>query len=406
LQTLEGQDILAFTFADWHASWSTPQQIMARLAPANRVLFVDQPRSFLFGLKGRDPQGAGHWEGPRLQEVQPGLFVYHAPHAFLPVGRVPFPLGRQALRLNGRLMAGWVRAQMRHLGMRDPILWNFSPLHGTAVDHLPRSLTLYDICDEWENYLNDESGKKTIAWIEERMCREVDLIFVGTENMRSRRTHLNPEIQVVHHGADYEHFATALDPATQVPEDIRDLPRPIVGAVGVMDAARFDTELILHLSAAFPQGSVLLVGPARSDLDLTRLQSCGNVYLTGNRPIADLPAYLKGMDVAIIPYKMNEATANIYPLKLQEYLAAGKPVVSPPMPAVLPYREVVGIADGPEAFVRCVQTALEEDGPARREARQAVARQNSWEQRVAEKSQQVRRLLDLTRKKKQGAKRE
>lgn len=391
---LDGQDILAFTYADWNASWSTPQQILSRLAPENRVLYVDQPRSFLYGLKGPDPQGAGAWQGPRLQEVRPNLFAYHPPHLFLPVGGLPLALAKTTLTLNGRLLAFLVRRQMRRLGMVDPLLWNFSPLHGTAIPHLRKCLTIYDVCDEWANYVGNVSGRKVLAWIEEHLCRSADLVFVGTENMKTLREVLNEHIEVIHHGADYEHFATAALPDTPVPEDIACLPRPVIGSVGVLDPFRFDVDLILSIARSRPDWSLALVGPPRADMDLDRLKSCDNVYLLGNKPIEDLPKYIKGMDVTIIPYKVNEATRYIYPLKLQEYLSTGKAVVSAALPAILPYEAVVYIARDNEDFLAKLGLALEEDNEERRAERQAVARQNSWTGRAQEKSEYVMQHLE------------
>ncbi|MCC6144262.1 MAG: glycosyltransferase [Candidatus Hydrogenedentes bacterium] len=394
---LEGQDIVALTYSDWHASWSTPQQIAVRLAPANRVLYVDVPRSFLYWLKPADPQGAGQWRGPSIQEVRPNLHVYHPPHAFAPVGRLPFAAARRTLEANGRLLARQIRAALRALNMRDPILWNFSPLHGTAIPRLPAKLTIYDICDEWGSYIEDRGGREVTAWIEDRLTRSADLVFVGTENMKARREGLNPEIHVVYHAADYEHFAQASLPDTPVPDDIARLPQPVIGAIGVMDPQRFDVDMIEHIARSRPGWSIALVGPARAGLDLSRLKSCANVYLLGNRPIAELPLYLKGMAVALIPYKVNEATANIYPLKLQEYLASGRPVVSAPLPAILPYQNVVGIAETHPDIVEQIQRALDGDSPERQMARQEVARQNSWEHRVEEKSAHILRRLAVTR---------
>ncbi len=391
---LEGQDIVAFTYADWNASWSTPQQIMSRLVPHNRVLFVDQPRSFLYGLKARDPQGAGAWEGPPVQEVQENLFVFHMPNAFWPVGnRIPLPIAKRTLAWNGRRIARMVTREMVKLGMKSPIVWNLSPIHGKAVPRLDAKLVLYDICDEFANYLPAASGKAIIAWVEEELCRDAGLVFVGTENGKALRAGLNPEMHVVHHGADYDHFATAALPETQVPEDIAALPRPIIGSVGVIDPARFDVERILLIATERPEWSVVLVGPARADMDLTRLKSCSNVYLLGNRTIAELPTYIKGMDVTLIPYMVNEATRNIYPLKLQEYLATGKPVVSSAMPSVVPYGDVVYIAETDRDAVELIGRALEEDGPDRVTQRQEVAQRNSWDCRVLEKSSHVLRVL-------------
>ncbi len=389
---LTGRDILAFTYADWHASWSTPQQLMSRLAPANRVLYIDQPRSFLFGLKPVDPQGAGVWEGPALQEVRPNLHVYHMPHCFLPVGRLPLPLAKATLSLNGGVMARLVRRQLEKLGMRDVVLWNFSPLHGKAVPQVPASLRIYDICDEWVNYIDYAAGRAVVRWVEEELTRAADLVFVGTENGKALRHGMNAEMHVVPHGADYAHFSRAAEAETEVPADIARLPRPVIGSVGVLDPARFDTDTVVYLAQARPEWSVVLVGPARPDMDLCRLQECPNVYLLGNRSLAELPGYLKGMDAALIPYMVNEATRHIYPLKLQEYLAAGKPVISSALPAVEPFDGVVRVARDRDAWLRAIDAAVVEQGRDRVEARQRVARVNSWEHRVEEKTAHIVRL--------------
>ncbi len=394
--SLHGHDIVAFTYADWHASWSTPQQLMVRLARDNRVLYVDVPRSLLYGLKPRDPQGAGQWQGPACQEVAPNLHVYHPPHVFLPSGRLPAALGVAAIAANGRLLAALVQRQMRALAMHDVILWNFSPLHAGAVPHVPHRLRIYDVCDEWAQYITWSSGRAILARIESRLVREADLVFVGTENMRTARAALNDEVYVVHHGADYDHFARAADPALPEPDDLRALPRPRVGAIGVLDPQRFDVDLIDYLAAREPAWSFVVVGPARAGLDLGRIERRPNVYLTGNRALEALPDYLKGFDVALIPYRLNDATRNIYPLKLQEYLASGKPVVSTALPALLPYADVVGLADTHEAAHARLQEALAGKGVGDAAARQAVARANSWQARVAEKGALVHEALART----------
>jgi len=390
---LVDQDIVCFTYSDWRASWATPQQIMTRLAPKNRILYVDQPRSVFYFLKSMDPQGSGAWVGPALQELRPNFFVYHMPHAFLPVGKLPLPLAKATMALNGRLMARLIRAQMEHLGMKKPILWNYSPLHGAAVERIPSRLDVYCIADEWTNYLHDDAGKGVVQWMDEKLTRESDIVFPSTENQYARREHLNPHMHTVHHAADYGHFSQAAADETPLAEEFEDLPRPVIGVVGVIDPDRFDVALIEHLSSARPGWTIMLVGPPRKDMDLTRLRALPNVYLTGNRAIEDLPKYLKGFDVCLIPYMVNEATRDIYPLKLQEYLATGKPIVSSAMPSVMAYDQVVAIAGDHDDFLAKIDAAVAA-GPAEgREARQAVARDNSWECRVEQLSTKIMERL-------------
>lgn len=380
-----GRDVIAFSYSDWQASWSTPQQLMSRIAETSRVLYVDQPRSLFYGLKQRDPQGAGQWSGPPLQEVRPNLWVFHPPTSFLPLGGIPFPLAKHVLLHNGRQLAAQVNAAAEEIGLRNPVLWSFSPLHAGAVGHVPHMLHVYDIADDWVNYVKRRSGRQLVQWAEEYLCKNADLVLPSTENIQKKWLPFNTNSHVVPHAADYPHFAKAAAPETVVPDEIARLARPVIGSVGVIDPDRFDVELIEYLSAARPQWSIVLVGPPRADMDLGRIQKLPNVYLTGNKAIADLPNYLKGMDVCLVPYKLNEATKNIYPLKLQEYLATGKPVVSSAMPSIVPFEGAVRIARTREAWVEQIEAALREDGDAARAARQAIARENSWEHRAAEK---------------------
>ncbi len=392
---LDGYDIIAFAFSDWRASWSLPQQIATRLAPHNRVLYVDVPRPFVYFLKKRDPQGAGYWEGPRVQEISKNFFVYHPPHVFLPFSGLPVSLMRSALDVNGWLLAKLVKRVAARLGFGRPIVWNFSPLHGMAVERMNALATAYDTGDEWVNYEKNPNAILLLDWIEERLCRQADVVFTGTENMKEQRALYNRETHVVYHAADYAHFSKATLPETPIPEDVLHLPHPIVGTVGVIDPARFDVQLVVHLAKKRPDWSIVLVGPARADMDLSPMRGIPNLHLLGNRPIAELPSYLKAFDVLFVPYMVNDATRNIYPLKLQEYFATGKPVVSEALPSVRVYEDVVEIAESHDDFITRVEASLRNDAPELHEVRQVIARANSWEHRVEVKSGHILRLMKV-----------
>jgi glycosyltransferase involved in cell wall biosynthesis len=182
----------------------------------------------------------------------------------------------------------------------------------------------------------------------------------------------------VRHGVDHRHFRRALDADTIVPDDLARLPRPILGFFGLI-AEWVDLDLIAHLAARFPKGSVVLLGKAT--VDLSGLARFPNIHLFGRKPYADLPAYGKGFDVALMPFVVNELTLNANPLKVREYLAAGLPVVSTPIPEV----EALGlcrIASGPEAFASEVESALADPGP--RAGRSDAVRHEGWDARIDE----------------------
>ena len=158
------------------------------------------------------------------------------------------------------------------------------------------------------------------------------------------------------------------------------LSAPRIGfAGGVSECC--DLALVQAVAEANPQGSVVLVGPVSVDLSLL---TSPNIHVLGNRPYATLPAYVQAFDVGIIPYVLNDWTRAVDPLKLLEYLAAGIPVVSTPIPEVHKYASVITCASSPTAFAHAVVAACVGDRLELRQARQDVARQQTWERRAAQ----------------------
>src|SRR5438445_346788 len=162
---------------------------------------------------------------------------------------------------------------------------------------------------------------------------------------------------------DVAHFARALDPTTGVPEDLRRLPRPIIGFFGLL-ADWVDMSLVRELALARPGWSFALIGKATTDLGA--LRGLANVYLLGQKPYSVLPGYCRGFDVGIIPFRRNELTIRANPLKLREYLAAGVPVVSTRLPEVARYEGLVHLADGVEGFLTAISAALGQRSEERR----------------------------------------
>jgi len=159
----------------------------------------------------------------------------------------------------------------------------------------------------------------------------------------------------------------------------------------MIDSVRFDAELVQHVSAR-PAHHVVMIGGVMPGAErLVPMQP--NVHQLGMKKVSELPAYLKGLDVCLMPYKVNEATRNIFPLKLFEYMAAGKPIVATPIPAVMDYRDLLYVAGDPHSFTRLVERAIAEDDSALVARRVECARQHTWEAHVAQKSMLIRRHL-------------
>jgi glycosyltransferase involved in cell wall biosynthesis len=369
---LRGRDMLCFSH-DWNGDPLSKTHLMRLLARDNRILWVnsigyraptvskaDFRRAFQKLAAATQP----------LREVEPNLFVLNP----LAIPAYGLPAVRA---LSTRLLRFQVKQAMRRLRFRRPINWVFNPAAAVLAGTLGEEQLIYYCVDEYTAFRG--VATQALANLEESLLRRADLVIVSAERLYQSKSRVNPNTVLVRHGVDYDHFRKALDPETQVPEEIACLPRPCIGYFGLMGSDWVDVDLLVQVARRFPQGSLVLVGKAT--MDLSALTCLPNVHLLGRKPYASLPGYCKGFDVALIPFPISEVTLNANPLKAREYLAAGLPVISTRIPEV----EALGqcrIADGPEAFADAIAAELANPGPSRQ--RSASMREHSWQARLDE----------------------
>jgi glycosyltransferase involved in cell wall biosynthesis len=358
---------------DWNGDPLSKTHLMRLLARDNRILWVNSigyraPTASTADL-GRAFKKLSAALAP-LAQPEPNLFVLN-PIA-VPAYGVP------AVRAFNRLfLRHQIRRAMRKLGFKNPINWVFNPAAALVAGSLGEDLLIYYCVDEYTAFSGVASS--ALAEMEEGLLARADLVIVSADRLRESKGRLNPHTVVVRHGVNYRHFRRALAPETEVPEEIARLPRPVLGYFGLMAADWIDVDLLVHVARRFAHGSLVLLGKVTTDL--SALTSLPNVHLLGRKPYESLPAYCKGFDVGLVPFPVTEVTLNSNPLKAREYLAAGLPVVSTPIPEV----EILGqcrIGHGPEDFVRQIEEALREPGPTAE--RSDTMRDHSWEARLEE----------------------
>lgn len=366
---LRGRDIVCFS-NDWDGDPLSKTHIMKILARDNRVLWVNS-------VANRRPQASSSdlkRIAKKLGDVAKGI-TEPLPNLYV-LGPLAIPsFGPMARKLNRVIFRQQILHAMRKLDFRNPISWSFLPASAPVSGTLGEELVVYHCVDEFSQFTGTPAE---IAEMEADLARRAGLVIVSADKLAGSKRRWNGNCHVVRHGVDLAHFSKALDSATVVPAELRDLPRPIIGFFGLI-ADWVDLKLIRAVADAFPNGSVVMLGKVSTSLE--PLEGAKNVHHFGRRPYEELPAWCKGWDVALMPFVENELAANSNPLKVREYLAAGLPVVSTPVPEV----ERIGlckIASGPDRFVEAVRAALQDPGPSRARS-QAIAHE-SWEAKVEE----------------------
>jgi glycosyltransferase involved in cell wall biosynthesis len=328
--------LICFSHLRWDFVFQRPQQLMCRFAREMNVIFWEEPceigRRETAYLRVRDAEDAS---GVRI-------IVPHLPEG------MPEDAREAALQ---RLLEAHVASLHGNL-----IAWYYTPMMLQFSRDLEADLTVYDAMDELSKF---RFAPAKLLELEQELIDKSDIVFTGGSSLYEAKKDRHDNVHCFPSSVDRVHFLKAR--ARQFdPGDQEDLPRPRLGFYGVIDE-RFDTELLARAAEMRPDWSFVMVGPVVkiADEDLPRRP---NIHYLGPKTYAQLPAYLSGWDVALMPFAMNESTEFISPTKTPEYLAGGKPVVSTPVRDVIRhYGQLKGvkIASTPEEFVEACEEALE-----------------------------------------------
>lgn len=372
--SLQGLGIVYFG-NDWHAENRTSSHhIATRLAQTIPVLYVDSPGMRAPSASGRDFKRA-------LRKITAALRpperihekLWHCTVPQLPFRRIP---GVDAFN---RIFGEWaVRRALRSTGITRCISWFVVPHPGFMAKRLGEELCVFYCIDDYAAHPGVDMA--LIAQRDEDLSRIADVLFVAPPALMEAKRALNPATFFSPHGVDVELFGLAQDPATEIPAQARHLPKPVVGYIGSVHEW-IDLELIAWLAVQRPQWSFLLVGHAAADV--SALRALANVHLVGTQPYATLPAWAKSFDAAIIPYRLNRQVANANPLKLREYLATGKPIVSVRNPEIEKFSGLVSIVDDRAGFLAALDDTIANDNPHATAQRMAAVAGQTWDDRVA-----------------------
>lgn len=358
------EDLICLSHLRWNFVFQRPQHLLTRCARERRVFYVEEP---VFDS-----------DVPRLELTRdPSGVVIAVPHVpAVPDGSATIAQLRELL--NGLLAFEQVS---------EYVLWYYTPMALAFSDHLSPCATVFDCMDELSAFAGAPRGLREA---EQALLRRSDVVLTGGASLYEAKRRLHSNVHAFPSGVDVAHFARARS-VTADPPDQAPLRRPRLGYFGVVDE-RFDVPLVSAVAEARPDWEFVIVGPV-AKIDAAALPRPGNIHYLGQRTYAELPDYIAGWDVALLPFARNDATRFVSPTKTPEYLAAGKPVVSTSIRDVVrPYGELglVRIADTPDAFIAAIDAALVEDAAARQSAANVLLAGMSWDATWASISRLIR----------------
>jgi teichuronic acid biosynthesis glycosyltransferase TuaH len=369
--------LIFVSLENWDQIWRRNQFICAEISrrfPRQPILFVGPPRDLTNQIRHRRFRGLTVASSRRLFEF-PNITITR------PLKVMPNSLafGR---RINAQLALRHVQEMVRRLGITDPLLWVNAHYALPLTGKLGERALIYDITDDWTQLPQGKAEQRRVAAQDAALCRRADAVIVCSERLHALKKPFTRNLHLIRNGVDAPHYARVLDGTGPLPALTSQWPIPVLGYTGTVHPDRLNLELVIDVARKLKRGSIVLLGPNYlQKTDRNRLDAAGNIFCVPAVPYSEVPDYMRAFDVCIAPHQVNLFTESLNPIKLWEYLAAGKPIVATDVPGFRDYPQHVRVANDSMAFVRAVEEALLERSDAR-EARRAEARRNSWESRV------------------------
>ena len=349
----DGHAVLCFSHLRWDFVFQRPQHLLGRFAKRHDVLFVEEPV-----YDGGEPR-----------------FVVTSKRDGLKVAVPHLPHGTDVSAIDA-LMRQLLDRLLQEQGIENFVAWYYTPMMLGWSEHLRPLAVVYDCMDELSAFKN---APVELRVKEAELFALADLVFTGGRSLYKVKREQHTAVYCFPSSIDVDHFTRALDVETD-PVDQGGIPRPRIGFCGVIDE-RSDIQLLRRVAEMRPDWQFVMLGPVVK-IDENDLPRHENIHYLGAKNYDDLPDYIGGWDVAMMPFALNESTRFISPTKTPEYLAAGLPVVSTPIRDVVrPYGEVglVKIAETAEEFVASIRAALTEDLAEHRRKAAEFLETMSWD---------------------------
>jgi len=385
---IQGRDIIVIGIQAWDIEiGSNCKNIATEFARHNRVLYVNPPVDRASSIRERKTEKmrrraqARKGRGEHLVEQAENLWNLYPPTLIESINFIPYiPLFDRLNKINTRRYCRDISAAARELGFDDYIVFNDSSMYlGQHIrEFLSPSVYVYYMRDY---LILNHYWKRHGVRLEPRLIAAADCVVNNSLLYAEYGALYNPHSYMVGQGCDTRAFDNSEQPI-ELAGELKEIGPPVIGYVGYLSNGRLDPDILIHIARSRPDWNLVLVGPEDEVFKNSVLHEFPNVTFLGLKPMYELPGFIEGFDVALNPQRISRITMGNYPRKIDEYLVMGKPVVASATKAMEYFREYTYLGETPEDYVRLIAQALEENSPAREEARQEFARSHSWTNNV------------------------
>jgi glycosyltransferase involved in cell wall biosynthesis len=358
--------VLALVPDHWHWQWQPRHQVMTRLARYFSVVWMNPAEDWRCSVR------PDKWFVRREETPMAGNgFVVHTPSPLLPLFYSP----RWLAKLTFRRRLENARRLLVRQGCKKIVLYLWRPEFAAAIDSIPYDFCCYHIDDEY----SFSSVDIPISDVEARLLGDADQVFIHSPGLLEKKGRINPHTLFVPNGVDFELYSKPIPE----PRDLAGVPHPRIGYSGHIKK-QLDWQLLLELTARHPEWFFVFVGAPNAHPEIVahidQLSRRTNVRFLGGKSSHELAAYAQHFDVCVMPYVQDSYTQYIYPLKLHEYLASGRPVVGAPIASLKQFGEFIFLPDTSDRWSAAIAESLApaSNTPERREVRRNLARQHDW----------------------------
>ncbi len=384
LPLLKGKDIVIIGLQPWYYEiGSNCKNIAEYFAKNNRVLYVNLPlnrKTFLSKEKNKGVQkhfDLIKYKSEKIKQINENMWEFYPPSIIESINWIPSTFAFKAINfINNKRFAKDIRKALTALDFNEFILFNDNDIFNgfNLKELLSPSLYIYYMRDFLQGY---DYWKKHCTTLEPELIKKADIVLANSSYYCDYSKQFNKNSFYIGQGCNINLFD--INKNYDKPSDMQNISAPVIGYTGYLDSVRLDEKILNLIADAHPEWNIVLVGPQDDYFATSSLHKKSNVHFIGKKNLNHLPAYINSFDVCINPQLKNEITKGNYPLKIDEYLAIGKPVVATRTKAMKLFEEYTYLADEPEDYIKLIEKALAENNEKKIRSRASFARSHTWE---------------------------